>query len=221
MKKVLLVALVALMGLSASAQVRTSRTLMKRSNPAVWYARTGMALWTPYGMDEYDKEQGWSASGKVGFDLDFGFNKPIGRKGVYWGMDLGFMTRGTNASYTEEFTESKEIYKGSVSGWAVKLTPFSMGYKYALSEDIKVDLHAGLFAMIQISQKTKEPGLSRFDNLEFPDDSAGLDGGLQVGAGVWYRKFNVDLSYQAGFAPVILEPEMKLGALLLRVGYAF
>lgn len=221
MKKVLLVALVALMGLSASAQVRTSRTLMKRTNPAVWYARTGMALWTPYGMDEYDKERGWSASGKVGFDLDFGFNKPMGRKGVYWGMDLGFMTRGANASYTEEFTESKEIYKGSVSGWAVKLTPFSMGYKYALSEDIKVDLHGGLFVLAQITQKTKSSS-SYFEYLEFEEDSAGLDGGLQVGAGVWYKKFNVDLSYQAGLVPeVINTPGMKLGALLLRVGYAF
>lgn len=220
MKKVLFIALVALMGLSASAQVRTSRTLMKRTNPAVWYVRTGMALWTPNGMDQYDKEQGWSASGKVGFDLDFGFNKPIGRKGVYWGMDLGLMTRGTNASYTFKYVDSKEIYKGSVSGWAVKLTPFSMGYKYALAEDVKIDLHAGLFAMVQVSQK-KEPDSSYFDDLEFQDDNAGLDGGLQIGAGVWYKKFNVDLSYQAGFVPVILEPEMKLGALLLRVGYAF
>jgi hypothetical protein len=46
-----------------------------------------------------------------------------------------------------------------------------------------------------------------------------FDVGLNVGVGVWYDRFNLDLTYQTGFIEVV--PGVKSHAVLLRLGVAF
>ncbi len=222
MKKFLALILIAVSALSASAQMLKSRTLMKKENPATWYVRLGMSVDNLTGLPKEWKDEGCSLSPKVGMDLDFGFNKPIGKSGVYWGMDLGFVTRG--GSYKEDM-EDEDKYKLSFTSWAVKYTPITFGYKYSITDDLKLDAHIGAYTLVDFSQSWSSN--DEDDKYDYEMDEMfenRFDVGIQFGIGAWYKKFNLDLSYQRGFIDYVnidKDAYLKSSAFVIRLGYAF
>ena len=120
MKKVLLIALLAVFGISANAQILSSRTVTKPKSNTMWILRAGMTL-----NNATDNKGGGSA---IGFDATIGFNKPISSSSVYWGMDLGVGTRGGSFKGYDDETYDALAY-------AVRFTPVTFGYKYAFTED--------------------------------------------------------------------------------------
>lgn len=214
MKKIIAIALLAVSAISASAQMMTSRTLMKRETPTTWYVRAGMSVNMLSGLNTYDKDDGLKTGSKAGFEVDLGFNKPMGKSGAYWGMELGLANRGGS------ITEAYENHDYSLNAWSIKYSPITFGYKYSITDDLKLDGHLGAFALVDVSRKAKNDG----DEVDADEMfSNRFDAGLQVGIGVWYKKFNLDLTYQHGFVGLVESPNstLKCSALMIRLGYAF
>lgn len=247
MKKFFIIMASVLMAISSDAQVVTSRTTYKAKNSTLWYGRIGMSINNAAGGNDIvdamkDEYTDASASSKVGMALDFGFQRNIGRSGLYWGMELGIGSRG--ASIKEKYRDEEESgeNKGHFSSWNVKYSPFTFGYKYSLTDDIKLDGHLGAFFSYDFSGKTKytwgdgEDEKQSISYLKDNFDFNCFDAGMQVGIGVWWKKFNLDFTYQRGFVPaakVIVETfdgvrdydevECKLYSsnFMIRLGYAF
>ncbi|MDE7472530.1 MAG: PorT family protein [Muribaculaceae bacterium] len=212
MKKLFAIIIIAVSVLSASAQMMTSRTLMKRENPTTWYVRLGLGINSLNGPSGDDKDYyDVSTGSKAGFDIDFGFNKPMGKSGAYWGMDLGLLNRGGTVTSDDSDTSI------NINTWSIKYSPLMFGYKYSITDDIKIDGHLSGYLLADVSQKAK------YGDRELDSDAfdSSFDAGVQIGIGVWYKKFNFDLSYQRGFIPLTGSPNLTTSTFLIRVGYAF
>lgn len=221
MKKFLALILISVSVLSASAQMLKSRTLMKRENPTMWFVRLGMQVDNLTGLSSEWKDAGYSLSSKVGMDLDFGFNKPICKSGVYWGMDLGVVTRGGSVNYEEDGYD----YKVKLTSWSAKYTPLMFGYKYSVTDDLKIDAHLSAYVLYDFSQDGSSDNDEDYDLDRYFENS--YDVGIQFGVGAWYKKLNIDFSYQRGFIDYIYtggysdESYLKSSAFVIRLGYAF
>lgn len=194
MKKIILCAVVAMLALGSNAQILSSRTLEKGKSNTEWIVRLGMSINTLTGEGFKD------VGSTVGYDFSLGFNKPIASSAAYWGMDLGLGTIGASMKY------GKETIKAL--GYNVKFTPLNFGYKYEIG-DFKVDPHVGAFL-----------GYAFAHNDNFKGTNSDFDAGIQVGVGGWYKKVNLDVTYQKGFVNQY-EKVGKTSAVLIRLGYAF
>lgn len=223
MKKLIAIAFLAVSAMTATAQMMTSRTLMKRENPTTWYVRAGMSVNMLSGLSSADKDAltygdaEVSTGAKAGFEVDFGFHKPMGKSGAYWGMELGLGNRGGKLT----FEEDGEKYSNSANTWSIKYSPVTFGYKYSLTDNLKLDGHIGAFALVDVSRKAKDDDGDEIDTDEAFENC--FDAGLQAGIGVWYNKINLDITYQHGFVGFISMPNdpLKSSALMIRLGYAF
>lgn len=203
MKKFILLALVTMFTLGAAAQVRTSRTFTRQKSNTTWYVRAGMNISTPSSFEEDGYK--FSPDGKVGFDVDFGFHKAIASSNAYWGMELGVGSRGIK--FDNEYDEDM-----SAISYGVTYSPITLGYKFPLTESIKLDGHLGGFLAYDFAYG----GDYEFDKA--------FDAGIQVGVGAWFSRFNLDFTYQAGFCNTLEGPDKdfcKVGKFMIRVGYAF
>lgn len=257
MKKFFVIAMIACMGVGASAQVMTSRTYVKEKKQTTWYARLGLSInnvaggggyadYNSYGSadlkGDYEKT---TIGSRAGMDIDFGFQRPIGKAGIYWGMELGIGTRGGSLKEKEgdlyyEYNEegNKEYYyeegeaKSNILTWNIKYSPFTFGYKYSITDNLKLDGHLGAFVSYDFAGKgvTKfsedHDAKSSLSELRDDYDFMAFDAGLQVGVGVWWKKFNFDITYQRGFvtaAKVYADTDYNLYSsnLMLRLGFAF
>lgn len=245
MKKILVVALLAVMGLGASAQVMTSRTRIKEKKETMWYGRIGLSINNVAGGNDFKDKYNWSNESefektsigpRAGMALDFGFHRPMGKSGCYWGMELGIGTRGGSMKNEWRDREWGNVYdegwiKANVLTWNIKYSPFTFGYKYSITDDIKLDAHLGVFVSYDFAGKAvlKEEGYSdrkiSMSELKEDNDYQAFDAGLQLGIGVWWRKFNFDITWQRGFVPAALEyitdSNLFSSNIMLRVGYAF
>ncbi len=220
MKKYLLIAATMFMAVTASAQVMRSRTYVLEKN-TMWYGRIGMSINNVAGMPS-----DLNASSKTGMDIDLGFHKNIGEGGVYWGMEFGFGTRGCQWE-NENNWDHDETIKASITTWNVKYSPVTFGYKYSVTDDIKIDGHLGIYASYDFTKTYKYDGEEvDIDDTDF--DYQEFDAGLQVGVGVWYKRFNLDFTYQRGFLPVATvwnydedEKDLHSSNFMIRLGIAF
>lgn len=254
MKKFLLVLCVVIASISANAQIVTSRTMAKsKGQSTTWVLRAGLSLNNAAGgngaiePDEEDSDYKWTSSlgPRAGMDLSLGFQKPIKSSGLYWGMELGIGTRGASLKGTEI---EKDYYgethidedKDNFLSWNVKYSPFQLGYKYTLTQDIKIDGHLGIYASYDFAGK----GVSKFycSNRGESEESSDLseirddydfncfDAGLQLGIGLWWKNLNFDITWQRGFVTAVTlehyddyhkEVNVCSSNLMLRLGIAF
>lgn len=202
------------MAASASAQVVSSQTYMKSKKATLWYARLGVSFNNVAGANEVaeagmEGDGSYSLGSRAGMDLDFGFQRPIGNFGLYWGMELGIGTRGGSVKYDYDEEDGGGSENGHISTWNVKYSPFTFGYKYTLTDDIKLDAHLGAYVSYDFSGKSvwSWSGESEDEEQTISDlkdsswDFQPLDAGIQFGVGVWWKRFNLDLTYQRGFVP--------------------
>lgn len=97
---------------------------------------------------------------KVGYDVDFGFMKPIGENGAYWGMEAGVM------SYS--YLDGWSGYSYSKMT-AIVASPFVFGWHFKASDNITIS-----------------PFVSPF--FDYTIENAGWDFGLTAGANLWINK---------------------------------
>lgn len=215
MKKYIIVLIAVLSVISSQAQIRTSRTFTKEKSRTEWMLRAGISFNRLNGIDEIDLEDG-KVGGTTGFAVDLGFNRYFKNSNLYWGMELGIGTRGASLSWDDEYGDDKLTAKAIT----LKYSPFTLGYKIPVADNIKVDPHAGVYASYDLSH-----------NGDLDDFDSDFDLGLQLGIGVWYGRVNLDLMYQLGFMAASPGGEVdydweyfeggKTGNLLLRLGVSF
>ncbi|MGN0205676.1 MAG: outer membrane beta-barrel protein [Muribaculaceae bacterium] len=232
MKRLILVAVIAFIGISASAQIVQSTMLnIKKENKTTWFVRAGMSINNAAGDATKEvKDDGASVGSKFGYDVSVGFQRRIGSSGLYWGEELGFGTRGAKMSYKDEEGEENS----SLLAHNVKFLPFVLGYKYGITDDIKLDAHLGGFASYDIAGTGSTEWKDGYDDGEKADSSLGeldedegyqrFDAGIHVGIGVWYKRYNLDLSYQKGFISVsdyFNNKSVCSSNLMIRLGISF
>lgn len=217
MKKFFILMAAAMMAIGASAQVVTSRTTFKSKSQTLWYVRAGMSINNMAGMG--DLPDGVSMGSKIGADIDFGFQKNMGKSGLYWGMELGVGSRGFSVKADET---------AGVLAWNVKYSPFTFGYKYSVTDDLKLDAHLGIYASYDFTGSVKNMDDTHGYEMSWSDfkDAASyesFDAGMQVGIGAWWKKVNLDFTYQRGFvnALSINNKDLTSSNFMIRVGYAF
>lgn len=225
MKKVITLIAIAILGLAqtAEAKIVNSRTVGERTKtPTIWILRTGLSLNGGTGSaisnikDEfknYGDGSKVSFGFKPGYELSVGFNRPFGNTNFYWGMELGLGTRGIKYT-SEDGRDGDWIENGhkSLLAWNFKYSPFTFGYKYNINESIALDAHLGAYVSLDFAGKGKSywDGIEDGDPFKDEEESENIgkdelehykrfDCGLQVGLGVWYKRFNFDITYQRGF----------------------
>lgn len=247
MKKFILPLLMLFVSAPAFSQIVRSTTFSKAETPkrsTEWFVRVGLSEnnYTGPGMREakkglkdykkqdYVDDAGYKA--RSNFDLMFGFNKYFGQTDLYWGMEFGIGTRG-GAYYTETHRKVHD-YSGRVelegnvdtksdsyvNTYGIKYVPFTLGYKFPVANDFKIDAHLGLFLEFDFAgssvSKRKENGPGWYEgDLADDDDSESMwdledadgnklimpfDAGLQLGVGFWYKRLNLNFTWQRGFA---------------------
>lgn len=223
MKKVVSLFVAILLCTSIQAQIVSSRSVGIESTPSrpsetLNYLRVGLNImgFTGDGADGLSK--------KMGYNFSYGFQKPIGKIGTYWGMEFGLGSRGFKSE------DGKGEYKTEQSLIAhnIQVSPFTFGWKYGITDEFKVDVHAGAFVSCDYMGKAKfkydgeEESFSMGDwEDELEMDWNRFDAGMNLGFGVWYDRFNLDFTYQRGFVEAAKESDSFTNNLMLRLGVAF
>lgn len=266
MKKIIVLATVLIISTGiANARVVRSRTVSQRTskNNTEWIVRAGLSINNAAGeatgmlKDAYKAvDSKYSIGAYCGLDVSAAFNKPIGETNFYWGMELGIGSRGASSKisgkeyYYDDYDNEIEDYeiksksyvvsKQHISTWNAKFAPITLGYKYSLNNNIKLDGHIGAyvsydFAGSAIAKWFDDEDGDESEKYKLNDDYLNfrrLDVGMQFGVGVWYKKFNFDITYQRGFIPASkIEGEFDdyegesfnaySSNVMLRVGYSF
>lgn len=211
MKKVLLIAALLLLCAGIQAQIVSSRSTSikteKSRTTSQWVLRAGLNLMNLAG----DGVEG--SNSNIGYSVMAGFQKPMGAEGAYWGMEAGLGSRGFKVE------ELKSIAHN------IQFSPFTFGWKFEVADNFKIDTHLGAFASFDYTSKMKMDGesISWGDFADYEEvDYNHFDAGLNIGAGVWYGRYNLDFTYQRGFIDVFTDFDgIKTSNFLIRLGIAF
>lgn len=212
MKKIFFLVVTGLLCISVQAQIVSSRsygvkmTTVKSQTEHFW--RFGLNMMTLSG-DETD-----GLSRKAGYTLTFGFMKPLGSIGTYWGMEYGLGSRG--------YKFKDDDVEGSLMAHNVQFSPFTFGWKYEAMSDFRVDVHLGIYASGDYAGKLKEEftrGDKEEGDLKDLEDWKRYDAGMNVGFGLWYSHFNLDFTLQRGFIGAMTD--YYTNNFMIRLGIAF
>lgn len=219
MKKVLSIVAALFLCVGIQAQIVSSRSSIvrteKQQTNKQWFLRGGLNMMNMSGS----KDDGWGnddQSSKLGYNFMLGFQKPLSTIGTYWGMEFGLGSRG--------WKESDDYYSENYITHNIQVSPFTFGYKYNFTDNIAIDAHLGAYASFDYAGKDKYEDKNDSDYNEetkigdWDDDWKRFDAGLNIGVGVWYDRFNFDITYQRGF---IKTWEANTSNVLIRLGVAF
>ncbi len=219
MKKYLLMVVALTIGVVAQAQIVTSKSsIVRKEKKTTWYFKPGFSVMTMGGDGAED------CGSKVGYNMDFGFQRTIKQKGAYWGMELGLGSRGF--SFDTEYTYKKTTYEESGSAIAhnVQFSPFTFGWMVNLGCDgkLRLDPHIGMFASCDYTSKISIDDGDSYDWDDFCDNV--YDVGMNLGVGIWYSRFNFDITWQRGFVDLDADNSdgaFKTNNVMFRIGVSF
>lgn len=269
MKKIIITALVAVMGFGAQAQLVSTTSAFEevfkekkvRVKPKMeWYVKGGLNL-----MSTNWGEQPWgifspdiltiSGGGKIlaGFNVGGGlisYFRPSRPSDFYWGFEAGVSQVGGgfdsistyhyySGGWYDGGTGTSE-YSGYADGgsfrfFSVYLGP-SIGWKKSLSNMVSLDLHfspefLAAFGDGREIRHTENYKHTYGDNHnQVFSTRVGTSStstyvhkdlchlAMRGGIGVWFNKFNVDLSYRG---TVKISDYVSFNNIILSVGYAF
>ena len=211
MKKVLSMVAALLLCVGTQAQIVSSRSTIvkteKQASSTQWFLRAGLNIMNFSG----DGAEG--ADSNIGYNATFGYQKPLGSTGGYWGMEFGLGSRGFKVDDTKCMAHN------------IQYSPFTFGWKFAVADNVRIDPHVGVFASYDYTSKMKEDGesISWGDYADYMEvDYNHFDAGMNIGVGVWYDRFNLDLTYQRGFIDVFTDADgIKTSNFMIRLGIAF
>ncbi len=152
---------------------------------------------------------------QIAYGIDLGFGARIGSKGFYWGAEFGFNSRGWS-------NDTRNNYK--LMAHNIKLTFTQFGWKIKFGEsNWAIDPHFGAFISYDFAGKGKWETHGHKGSLSLSDDDTWnkFDAGINVGGGIWYKKFNLDVTYTRGFMEAIEKGDVTSASLLVRLGFAF
>lgn len=248
MKKSLiaLMAAVLVSAVSLQAKVVASRSFKAKQSKTEWILRAGVTFNDCAIDSKMSKElskiekRGYDYSwpAQTGANLSIAFNRAIGKSGLYWGMELGFDTRGYGLKgqvKNEENPDNGYWEKQTLLAWDAKYSPFTLGYKYKLNDDMRIDAHLGAFASYSFYDTgTISEGYEKEDHREDAPElmDSPFDAGIQAGIGFFYKKINIDITYQRGFFDMgrfdwydsdgyHQRSSCKSSNVMLRIGFAF
>lgn len=212
MKKSFLFLCTMLCSLAMNAQLVSSHSASLTQAPkapsrTTWMVRIGVGSNT-FAGDDYDK-----TDSKVGYFFGFEFNKAIGQKGGYWGMDFDLASRGFAVDKVYKFTAHTFQWSPFIFGWKIGIP----------NSKFSIDPHIGAYLAVDYAGKMV------YDNSSIPDVKIGdmndynrFDAGLKIGVGAWYNnKFNIDFTYQRGFLATDTDADGGASNFMFRLGYAF
>ena len=212
MKKIMTIAVVAMMALTASAQGFFS--------DVTYIARAGVDVATITGKVDTEK-----MDSRIGFYVGGELQKPIITDGMYVGAGLGLKTKG--------YKYDKSGIKRDENLTALEI-PVNLGYNIRLAEDFKFNVHGGLFIDYALFGKTTGTGMDDVKLGDYTDNTNGLydeyskfGWGLAVGGGIWYKQFNLDVNFQFGMNKPAEMPaplgklDNKYNQVAVTLGYAF
>lgn len=227
MKKIFSLACAVLLAVSAQAQLVTSRSRSMIDTPkedrTMWVLRVGIGTNKVVG-DDYDYD---GLGSKFGYTFSIEFNRSMGHRGAYWGMDWGLNSRGYKES------DDDINYEAKLKAHNVNWSPFIFGWKIQIPDTkFSIDPHIGAFLSYDFAGKyvVESNGDSEnwgiYDDEDIwgnPQDYWGLDVGMRVGVGVWYNnRYNLDLMYQRGFfAPDNSDWDGGASNFMVRLGIGF
>lgn len=190
----------------------------KSTSETTWYVRAGLSSMSA------DIED---ADSKLGYDISVGFQKPFTNAGFYWGMELALASQGCKIDNTYKYYDKYYEYIGGCEdeymGHLIRFSPVTLGYKYDINVlgGITLDAHLGAFVSYTYGHTYDCSEGDEIDDEWFDFRSKSLDYGLRGGIGVWWKKFNFDVSYQSGINDKLMEGEGCFDALTFSLGYAF
>lgn len=153
-----------------------------------WYIDAGLRIPTNAAIDEDPIKVNY----KTGFELALGFQRRIGCKGWYWGMNIAFVTSGVSAKNPGLLDPVwGDESKSSSSHYGFQTIPVTFGWRKWLTNDWMLDLNLGLGAEAYPSND----GVYKYGyirDMDFPT------GGLcvPIGVGARYKKLRINLKYQ-------------------------
>jgi hypothetical protein len=207
MKKIFLSALTCLLMVGAQAQIVSSRSVSitreaKAPTETITYARAGIGLMSVTGDDAESKN-------RLGYNLAIGFQRSLNTNNLYWGAEAALGSRGFKDKYDDSY---------KLIAHNIQVSP-SIGWKPAIGDGLKLDVHVGVYASYDYAGSLKEDDESW--KLSEVDDYKRFDAGLNPGIGIWYGNYNLDISYQRGFLDMADDTSMKSQNILIRLGIAF
>ena len=225
MKKVLLFVTALLLCAGMQAQIVSSRSVsikssQKQPSETQWFLRGGLNIMKMTGDGAED------TGSKLGYNIVYGFQKPVGSVSTYWGMDFGLGSRGWKLDIDDDESLSMIAHN-------IQVSPFNFGYKYHITDAVAIDAHIGAYVSFDYTGKIKdewkedgekcEESLSMGDWDDVAEDIGAdswkrIDAGMNIGVGLWYSRFNLDFTYQRGF---IKTWEANTSNVLIRLGVAF
>ncbi len=141
---------------------------------------------------------------KLGYEVAFGIQKPLGNQGMHFNGEAGFASRGGSRESKEpKFRESYTLTTHQLF-----VAPH-VGWELSVANGITIDPHLGLYIGYDLfgnaTYEKNDDGRrdSQKGDLKDLKDEAGwsaFDAGLNIGCGVWINnKWNIDLRYKTSF----------------------
>ncbi|WP_108821489.1 porin family protein [Dysgonomonas sp. Marseille-P4361] len=183
----------------------------------------------------------FSGSGAEDTDAKVGFNVGVTVEytlapDVFLLSGLEFTTKGAKLSYLEDVVSAEVGMRLTMNAMYLQL-PVHVGYKFDISENVKLNMHAGPYIAYGIGGKGKtkiednptgivlidiDPAKSEYDF--FGKHGAGrFDFGLGLGVGAEFGKIGVGLGYDLGLINISKDNNAKIRNMnaYLTVGYKF
>ena len=210
---------------STTIEVVETKPAPKPKKKTQWYLRGGLNVMNFTRGGKYTEEN----TARAGYDLSIGFQKNMGSKGLFWGMDLGLGSRGW------KYTEGD--YKMDLIAHNIRWSMFDFGYKYRFKNNISMYAHANVYWSVDYAGRFKESytgsswddedgdsenTVDIFDN-DYMDHNP-VDLGMSIGVGMWWKRLNIDLTYQIGMLDATFSSDFNAGKttnLMIRVGVGF
>lgn len=195
MKKLFSLVCAVVLAVSAQAQLVTSRSRSMVEAPkedrTMWVLRLGVGS-NKFAGDEYYEDD----KSKAGYWFSMEFNKSMGQRGAYWGMDFALTSRGW------KYEDDGEEWK--MAAHTFQWSPFIFGWKVKVpNSKFSIDPHIGVYAAVDYAGKfTYDDGDGHESDTKIGDYDGynRFDAGLKAGVGVWYdNRWNLDFTYQRGF----------------------
>lgn len=223
MKKLLSFAVIALMGAGAAMAQSTivssrsvSITREKEPSNTQWIIRAGVNAMGAAG------ENAKNLTSKVGYDFAISFEKPISNFGLNWGMELGLTSRGFG------FDTGNSNASANIMGHGIRFSPITFGYGYNITDDFKIAIHFGGYISVDylanykvsVNGESESFGIGDMNDL-FNLEYNRFDGGIAFGGGLWFKRFNLDVTWHRGFVSMIKNSDVFSNNVAIRLGYAF
>lgn len=196
-----------------------------QDTPLTFGVKAGVNL-SNFGGDVKDSDA------KVGFNVGLTVDYAL-TQDVFLMSGLEFTTKGAKSSYEEDFEVAKASVTETVNAMYLQL-PIHIGYKFDVSEGLKLNIHAGPYLAYGIGGKAKikyKGDIAGVDlsqengEVDFfgKDRAKEFDFGLGLGVGAEFGKIGVGLGYDLGLVNLSRESDYKITNMnaYLSVGYKF